>query len=57
LKNRWSGETGDAGTLHYTRSDGRLREDILALLQQEQKQTGAAHGFEAEHNTTTEDAA
>ena len=57
LKNRWSGETGDAGTLHYTRSDGRLREDILALLQQEQEQPGAAHGFEAEHNTSAEDAA
>ena len=57
LKNRWSGETGHAGTLHYTRSDGRLREDVLALLQQEQEQEGAAHGFEAAHDPATEDAA
>ena len=30
LKEPLVGETGHAGTLHYTRSDGRLREDILA---------------------------
>ena len=32
LKNRYTGQTGPAGTLHYNRETGRLIEDVLAQL-------------------------
>ena len=33
LKNRYTGQTGPAGTLNYNRDTGRLLEDVLAQLQ------------------------
>ena len=33
LKNRYTGQTGPAGTLSYNRETGRLIEDVLAQLQ------------------------
>jgi twinkle protein len=33
LKNRYTGQTGPAGTLNYNRDTGRLIEDVLAQLQ------------------------
>ena len=35
LKNRYTGQTGPAGTLRYSRETGRLLEESLAALQQE----------------------
>ena len=32
LKNRYTGQTGPAGTLNYNRDTGRLLEDVLAQL-------------------------
>ena len=41
LKNRFSGQIGDAGTLHYNRETGRLLEAALASFDEEpsEKQT------------------
>jgi twinkle protein len=36
LKNRFTGETGDAGTMVYDRETGRLLEEELAALMQPQ---------------------
>lgn len=45
LKNRWSGMTGPAGILQFSREEGRLRENALAQLEQEQE--------EDEHNASS----
>ena len=45
LKNRWSGMTGPAGVLQFSREEGRLRENALAQLEQEQE--------EDEHNASS----
>ena len=41
LKNRFTGETGDAGTLVYDRETGRLVEEALAQFENEEPLTGA----------------
>ena len=43
LKNRFSGQIGDAGTLVYDRNTGRLQEFELALLTPNEQTEGESH--------------
>jgi len=44
LKNRWTGETGVADSLHYSKETGRMQETLSA-------ETASEYGFEKETNT------
>lgn len=51
LKNRFTGQTGDAGTLVYDRETGRLIEESLAALIPETEEQGDANGITANDTT------
>lgn len=44
LKNRWTGQTGPAGTLQYSRDTGRLLEIELAMLGQDEEDNETTQG-------------
>lgn len=43
LKNRWTGQTGHAGTLEYNRTTGRLLEEELSHFQEEEGEENEKH--------------